>query len=187
MHTHIHVPHTETAHTCTHRAHTYMCTCTHSTGRCSQQGDCVGTGTRACVHVMRHRHLEWALLFLYVLQLQRADQSGQAHGSPHRREASIRQRGTVCGQEGAVTCRGEAAPRAHVTCLSSWASPSETNGSLICSGSNWPSWLPEQGSRCMAQSISPDAAMENQTAVTSSRRCEPRKNIQNFMRSDVQD
>lgn len=70
----------------------------------------MGTGTRACVHVMKHRHLEWAPLFLYVLQLQRADQSGQAHGSPRRREASIKQRVTVCGQEGAVTCRGEAAP-----------------------------------------------------------------------------
>lgn len=57
---------------------------------------------------------------------------------------------------------------AHVTCPSSWVSPSEMNGMLLCTEGSLLSGLPEEGSQHPAWSISSDAGRESRMAVMSS-------------------
>ena len=40
------------------------------------------------------------------------------------------------------------------------------SSSLVCSCSGWPSWLPEEGSCGLTQSISPDTAMKANSSYT---------------------
>ena len=152
-HAHIqtHAEHTHTVHTNTVHMYAHICICT--TGR---------SGHRQTVCVQAH----WRVCMSPSARTQ----------NKHRSFSAL----CICREQDArwpmytsrEMCAGATAPGAHITCLSSWASPSEMNGWVVCSWSGWPSWLPGQGSWCTARSISPDAGKESQTAVTSSWRCE---------------
>lgn len=142
QHTHVHTS------TCTTHMHACICTespyelaypaHTHSphvylhvymyNRQSSQQAGCAH-GVSVC-HGTQGLRMGTALSFLQLLE--QTELGGTVTG-PCRREASITQRGAMGRQRKHVTCRDHVVPGVHITCLSSWASPSETSGSLLCS------------------------------------------------------
>lgn len=138
MYTRVHVPHicthvyAQKAHMNlhilhTHSPHVYLHMYMYNR-QSSQQGGCAHE--MSVCHGTQGLRMGTALSFL---QLQEQTELGGTVTGPCRREASITQRGAMGRQKKHVTCRDHVVPGVHITCLSSWASPSEMSGSLLCS------------------------------------------------------
>ena len=157
--------HTGAAHVCTQcihhtRIHVHVqsiCVHTHTYER---QDYCVCTGMLCIPACRKTKGIRMGNAFILLFQ---------ATGSwanqvdiptfPCRWEASINQWKIVLGKKEKLPAGEDITVWMHVTCPSSWVSSSEITGSLVCSWSGLPSWLPEEGSQCVAWAISPDAEM----------------------------
>lgn len=130
VHTGVDSQHTRTQSTCM-----YVCLHTHRPHVCTQTRTRGRSPGRLCMSVCtRHKDVGWALPFSPVLPLQGAEQTRRVCQQLPADEGKHKPGRVVYRQESERShLQGGRNPQMHVTCLSSWVSPWEMSGSLICS------------------------------------------------------